>query len=92
MDRAKYIMIQVSMTPEEFIFAYNLKDKVHNRYIFKLVSKGMYGITQAGQITYDVLVQHVAPYVYQPSRKAWHFGQTGVAQLIPDMQRTNMQR
>ena len=30
MDRAEYIIIQILMIPQEFIIAYNIKDKVHN--------------------------------------------------------------
>ena len=30
MDRAEYIMIQISMIPQEFEDKFNLKDKVHN--------------------------------------------------------------
>ena len=46
MDRAEYIMIHTSMIPEEFMTAYNLKDKVNIRYIFEKVTKGMYSIPQ----------------------------------------------
>ena len=33
-DREECIMIQISMIPQEFIYKYNLKDKVNNGYIF----------------------------------------------------------
>ena len=29
-DRAEYIMIQISMIPQKFVDKYNLKEKVHN--------------------------------------------------------------
>ena len=33
MDRDKYIMIQLSMIPQEFVEKYNLAEKAHNGYI-----------------------------------------------------------
>ena len=56
MDRSEYIMIQISMIPQEFIDTYNLKDKVHNVYISARVTKEMYGLPQSGLITHDTLV------------------------------------
>ena len=50
MDRAGYIMIQISMIPQYFLDKYNLKEKALNGYIFAQVTKGMYGPPQAGQI------------------------------------------
>ena len=47
MDRAEYIMIHTSMIPEEFMNAYNLKDKVNNGYIFERFTKGVYCLLQA---------------------------------------------
>ena len=46
MDRAENIIIQISVIPQEFIIAYNIKYKAHNGYIFAQVNKGMYGIPQ----------------------------------------------
>ena len=48
MDRSEYIMIKISMIPQEFIDKYNLEDKVHNGYIFSRVTKGVYGLPKAG--------------------------------------------
>ena len=42
MDRKKYIMIQISMIPQEFVEKYNLAEKAHNGYIYARVTKGMY--------------------------------------------------
>ena len=44
MDREEYTMIHIYMIPSEFMIAYNIKDKVHNGYIFSWVTKGMYRI------------------------------------------------
>ena len=48
MDRDKYIMIQLSMIPKEFVEKYNLAEKSHNGYIYARVTKGMYRLPQAG--------------------------------------------
>ena len=46
MDRSEYIIIHIYMIPQEFVEKYNLKDKIHNGYIFTQVTKGMYGLPQ----------------------------------------------
>ena len=62
MDREKYIMIKISMIPQEYVDKYNLKGKSHIGYIFSRVTKGMYGIPLARRIAYDTLVKHLEPY------------------------------
>ena len=42
------------------------QDKSHNGYIFVRVTKGVYGIPQAVQISHDALFQHLEPYGYLP--------------------------
>ena len=41
MDRDKYIKIQLSMIPQEFVVKYNLADKAHNGYIYASLTKGI---------------------------------------------------
>ena len=67
MDRAENIIIQISVIPQEFIIAYNIKDKAHNGYIFAQVNKGMYGIPQIWLIIHDAIVKYLSLYVYYPS-------------------------
>ena len=62
-------MIQISMIPQEFVGKYNVTEKAHNGYISAQVTKGMYGLPQAGRISHDALVKHLDPYGYHPSRK-----------------------
>ena len=59
---------------------YNLKEKLHNGYIFTRVTKGVYGLPQAGQIAHDDLVKHLEPYGYGPSRKTRYYVHTSVGQ------------
>ena len=47
---------------------YKPKEKVHNGYIFSIVTKFMYGLPQEVRISHDVLVQQLAPYVYHPTK------------------------
>ena len=69
MNGAEYIMIQISMIPQEFVDKFNLQEKLHNGYIYARVTKGMYGLPQAGRIAHDSLVKHLETYGYHPSRK-----------------------
>ena len=62
MNRDKYIMIQISMVPQEFVEEYNLAKKAHNGYIYARVTKIMYGIPQAVKISHDELVKHLYSY------------------------------
>ena len=41
-DWIEQIMIHASIITEEFMTAYNIKEKVHNEYIYERVTKGMY--------------------------------------------------
>ena len=80
MYRAEYIMIQISMIPQEFVEKYNLKENTYNGYIFARVTKGMYGIPQAGKIAQDNLVKQLEPYGYRPQEKPRDYGHTTVDQ------------
>ena len=72
MNGAEYIMIQISMIPQEFVDKFNLQEKLHNGYIYARVTKGMYGLPQAGRIAHDSLVKHLETYGYHPSRDYGH--------------------
>ena len=67
MDRAEFIMIQISMTPQDFVDKYNLIEKAHSGYIFAWETKGIYGLPQAGRIAHDDLLKHLDLYEYHPS-------------------------
>ena len=59
MDRAEYIMIQISMKPQKLLDTYKIKEKVHNGYIFTRLTKGVCGIPRSVLIAHDSLVQHL---------------------------------
>ena len=58
MVRAEYIRTQILRIPQEFVDKYNLKEKVHNGYIFSRLTKEMHGPPKAEQITHNALVKH----------------------------------
>ena len=69
MDKVEYILIQIAMIPQEFVYKYNLQEKAHNGYIYARVTKVIYELPQPGQIEYYDLVKYLEPYGYHPSRK-----------------------
>ena len=46
MDREKYIMIHISMIPQNFVEKYNLAEKAKNGYIYARLTKGMNRLPQ----------------------------------------------
>ena len=80
MEREKYIMIHISMIPQEFVEKYNLAEKAHNGYIYARVTKGMYGLPQSVRISHDSLLKHLELCVYHPSSKTPDYGNTTVDQ------------
>ena len=80
MDKDKYMMIQISMIPQEFVEKYNLAENAHNGYIYARVTKGMYGLPQAIYIAHDAMIKHLEIYGYHPSIKTPDYGNTTVDQ------------
>ena len=68
MDRYEYIIIHISMIPQEFVYKYDITEKAHNGYIHARLTKGMYGLPQSERISHDTLVKYLEPYEYHPSR------------------------
>ena len=62
MDRGEYIMIQISMIPQEFVETYNLAEKSHNGYIYARLTNRMHVTPQPGRIAHDALVKLLEPY------------------------------
>ena len=66
MDRDEYIMIQISMIPQELVDKYNITEKSHNGYIYARLTKGMYGLPQSCQIAHGDLVKQLDLHEYHP--------------------------
>ena len=62
-------MIQITMIQYVSMPDYNLKEKSHDGYIFTQLTKGMYGLPQAGRISNDTLVKHMEHYGHRPFSK-----------------------
>jgi hypothetical protein len=52
--------------PDVIIEAYALSSLIVNGRVLFEISKGMYGLPQAGRLAYDQLVEHLAPHGYRP--------------------------
>ena len=46
---------------------YDLQDKIKDGRVRVKITKGMYGLPQAGCLAYDKLKAHLAPYGYHPA-------------------------
>ena len=55
LDRPKYAHIKLTDIPQDIIDEYNLNQYVHNGWIYFELSKGMYGLKQAGKLANDLL-------------------------------------
>ena len=60
MERPEYLKIPVSVIPASIIAEYNLQSFIHNGYITYEVTKGLYGLVQAGKLANTKLVNHLA--------------------------------
>ena len=69
MERIEYMWVPVKYLPPAVMDAYNLHDKVVNGRVLVAISKGMYGLPQAGKLAYDQLVKHLAPFGYHPCKR-----------------------
>ena len=67
LPRKEYIRIPADILPKEFMDLYDLHDKVYNGYIYAEVSKGMYGLPQAGRVAYDTLAPLLQAAGYTPT-------------------------
>jgi hypothetical protein len=56
MDKCEYMWIPIQFLNPEVIAAYELKDLIVDGVVLADVSKGMYGLPQAGRLAYDQVV------------------------------------
>ena len=64
----EYLRIPISAIPEEIIELYNLKELEHNGYLYVEISKGMYGLPQAGRVANDALIPRLKAEGYTQSK------------------------
>ena len=68
MSRYEYMRIPIWAIPQCIIDQYNLTPLIHDGHVLVEIRKGMYGLPQAGQLAYERLVAHLAPFGYSPCR------------------------
>ena len=64
LDRPKYVRIKFADIPAEFTNEYNLDTYVHNGWVYFEISKGIYGLKQAGKLANDLLTDRLDAYGY----------------------------
>ena len=67
MPNPKYMKIAYALIPQEVIQQYGLKALVCNGPIYMEITKGLYGLPQAGKLANDKLQNHLAKHGYIPS-------------------------
>ncbi len=55
LDRPEYARIHISVMPQEIVDEYNLNQYTHNGWVYFELTKGMYGLKQAGKLANDLL-------------------------------------
>lgn len=60
--------LPIKHIPKEIINHYNLSKLITNDKIYIKISKGMYGLKQAGILAFEQLKCHLAPFGYFPVR------------------------
>ena len=60
LDRKEYMRISLKHIPSDIQARYNIASMVHNGYVLMEISKGIYGLPQAGKLAQDRLVKHLA--------------------------------
>ena len=60
MDEPEYVRIKFKDIPQEFADEYNLKEYVHNGWVYFEIVKGCYGLPQAGRLANDLLRERLA--------------------------------
>jgi hypothetical protein len=64
----EYMRIPISAIPDIIMEQYQLTSLVHNGFVMVEISKRRYGLPQAGLITNERLVKHLATYGFHPTK------------------------
>jgi hypothetical protein len=64
LDRPEYVQIKLSVIPQEVIDAYNLNKYAINGWVYFEISKGMYGLKQAGKLANELLATRLFSHGY----------------------------
>jgi hypothetical protein len=66
MARKEYMHVSTNSIPQSIIDQYHLLDLDHNIFVLVEISRGIYGLSQAGILAYNQLVAHLATHRYTP--------------------------
>ena len=64
LDRPEYMRISLKHIPLDVQLRYEIAAMVENEYVIMEITKGIYGLPQAGKLAQDRLVQHLAGHGY----------------------------
>jgi Reverse transcriptase (RNA-dependent DNA polymerase) len=64
LDRKEYMRIPLKHIPLDIQERYNIESMEHNGWVLMEISKGIYGLPQAGKLAQDRLVAHLATHEY----------------------------
>lgn len=67
MDRYEYMRVPINQIPPKIMELYNLQPLIHNGAVYVEITKGMYGLPQAGRIASDALIPHLNAAGYHQS-------------------------
>jgi hypothetical protein len=68
MTRKEYMHIPLASIPQSIIDQYALNDKAHRGLVLVEISKGMYGLPQAGILAFNQLKTHLTTHDYAPCK------------------------
>jgi len=69
MDKCEYMRIPIQFLNPEVMAAYELDDSIVDERVLAKISKGMYGLPQAGRLAYDQLVLNLGRNGYHPCKR-----------------------
>jgi hypothetical protein len=64
LDQPEYARIKIKQIPQKFIEEYNLEQYVHNGWVYFEITKGIYGLKQAGKLANDLLTKRLSAHGY----------------------------
>ena len=80
LDRPEYVRIKLSDIPKEAVDEYNLMTLEHAGWVYFEITKGVYGLKQAGKLANDLLDKRLGEHGYYQAAKPPACGDTNGAQ------------
>ena len=61
---ARYMKMKIDILPEDIIAKYNLRNIVHNGWVYIKIKQGMYGLKESGVLANKLLKERLSTYGY----------------------------